>query len=330
MLRMRRCWLVAIVAVASWVQTGKLLAIPDPSCYSKNPKCTYSTERPGGVSCPAGERAWLPREDAAPHCGSNRARERAVVHDYLLARGEFPDGLSVAGGIEVSMKFDGTQQIGRFFSLYLQIKDADGQEIRDNDVELLILSGGTSVVPFTMMRWQNNDGIDAGSVVGEWRIKAVAFTDLFLTRDLPQNSRLAVLVRNKPHGSNKYRLETFPLASIAAKTSLTEPVTHAVLESDPPRAKWTLKFNRSISAASTISWYVADGDGLTTDVTSFVNEKDTAELTIMSEPHRTWEDNSCKALAVRIDSTDNCQATGCRTVMYHLPEVIAAPFGNCN
>ena len=281
---LRRCWLVAAVAVASWAQAG--LA------------ATQS--------------------------------EKEAVQDYLLARGEFPDGLSITGSITVNMNYDDTQQVGRFFNLYPQIKDDNGQVLQGNNVELLVLHGGSSVVPFTLMRWKSNDGIDAGSVVGEWQGERLVFEHLFLTRDLPQNSRLAVLVRNKPHGSNKYRLETFPLASIAAKTLLTEPVTHVVLESDPPRAKWTLKFNRNIPAHTSISWSVISSYGERTAPTNFATKKDAADLVIMSEPHRTWEDNSCKALAVRIDSTDNCQATDCRTVMYHLPEVIAAPFGNCN
>ena len=284
MLKMRRCWLVAAVAVASWAQAG--LA------------ATQS--------------------------------EKEAVQDYLLARGEFPDDLSVTGGIEVEMNYDNTQQVGRFFNLYPQIKDNNGQILQGNNVELLVLHGGSSIVPFTLMRWKSNDDIDVSSVVGEWRGERLVFASLFLTRDLPQGSRLAVLVRNKPHGSNKYRLETFPLASIAAKTSLTEPVTHVVLESDPPRAKWTLKFNRNITAHTSISWYVISSYGDRTAPTNFATKNNAADLVIMSQPHRTWEGLDCMALAVSIDSTDNCRDASCRSVMYHPPEVIAAPFGNCN
>ncbi len=271
----------------------------------------------------------LASEDTA--CRSDAARDRAAVQDYLLARGEFPDGLSVTGGIEVELDGNLTQQVGRFSRFYAQIVDASGQVLQGNDVELLILSGGTSVVPFTLMRWKGDD--DAGSVGGKWHGERLVFENVFLTRDLPRCSRLAVLVRNKPHGSNEFRLQTFPIASSAAWTQLTEPVTHVVLESYPPRAEWTLKFNRNIAASATITWYVASEYGSESAAVAFVTEKDSTELTIMSQPHRTWEGNSCMVLVVKIDA-GNCPDTSpdCRSgvLMYHPSEFIAAPFGNCS
>lgn len=247
---------------------------------------------------------------------------------YLLARGEFRDGLNIEAGLEVELNYDATQQVGRFFSLYPQIKGAKGK-----DVELLILHSGKRVVPFTLMRWQGDDP-ESGSVVGKWNGDRLVFRDLFLTRDLPPNSQLAVLVRTQ-RGDNKFRLQTFPIASIAAKTALTEPVTHAVLESDPPRTKWMLKISASIGAA-TVRWYVTDADGRTSAEFSFAQEETTSLITILSKPHRTWEDNHCKVLVVRFDAPNRQQGAPLNSPAWRpnlngwQSRAVAAPFGTCN
>ncbi len=282
--------------------------------------------------------ALLASEDTA--CRSDAARDRDVVRDYLLARGEFPDGLTITGAIKVELNGNLTQQVGRFFRFYPWIVDAGDQVLQGNEVEMLILSGGNSVVPFTLMLWGNegeDDIDDAGSVSGIWVVDdwrapwRLVLPNLFLTRDLPKCSRLAVLVRNKPRSSNKFRLQTFPFASRAAETpQLTEPVTYKVLESDPPRAKWTLKFDRNIASSTTITWYVASKYGKESAPTHFTTDKDSTELTIMSQPHRTWEGNYCMMLVVKIGGNPGPDCRGSPTNCTYAPhEIIAAPFAGC-
>lgn len=251
--------------------------------------------------------------------------EKQVVRDYLLERGAFPDNLTVKGGIEVDLNYDNTQQVGRFFNLYLQIKNTNGQVMQGQDVELLILLGSNSVAPYTLMRWQTH-AYNAESVTGTWQGERLIFADLFLTRDLPQNSRLAVLLRSPQRRGDVYYLQTFPIASVAAKTSLAKPLTYEVLESYPPRVKWTLNFNKSIAAASTITWYTAiEGDITNTD--KFTTGDVASVLTIMDKPHRTYgEEIGCAVLVVKIADISSCRDTDtdCRNAIYHQPEVIAA------
>ena len=258
--------------------------------------------------------------------------EKQAVRDYLLARGEFPDGLSVDGGIEVAFgKNRDTDvhimiRVGQFNSFTAQIKDEDGQVLQGQDVELLVLPGGQSVVPFTLMRWQGDDP-DAGSVSGQWRGTQIVFGDLFLTRDLPQASRLVVLVRMQ-QGGNAFRLQTFPFYSAESEYQLVEPVSYEVLETSPPRAKWTLKFIADIPAHFGISWYVTEKYGSASDVTDLRIEAATSTLSILSAPHRTWEGTGCKTLVVNIAMA--CEdSPKCRTLRRYSSMLIVAPFGDC-
>ncbi len=285
--------------------------------------------------------ALLASEDTAV-CRSDVARERAAVRDYLLARGVRPGGLMVTGGIKVRLNYgDAETQVGSFFNAYPQIVDDIGKLLQGNEVEMLILSGGDRVVPFTLMRWNDNSP-DAGSVVGDWWTDdnwsqgwKLVFANLFLTRDLPQCSRLAVLVHDNEEffDGNMFRLQTFPFASRTAETWLTEPVIYRVLSTHPPTPEWTLKFNRNIASSSFISWYVAAENGSVGSVTSFATEKETARLTLTTTPYSAWGGDSCMTLVVEITSptVPGCRerdsAIGC---LYKSPEIIATPFGNCD
>ncbi len=136
----RTCNSAALVAVIVCCLglSASLFAIPNPACYRLNPKCISIPDRPGGVECPAGEKPRLLREDAPAYCtggssstGRLSKEARAAVQDFLLARGEFPDGLTVEYGIKVSFKSKPSeQQVGKLFALTAQIKNKLGASMQ--------------------------------------------------------------------------------------------------------------------------------------------------------------------------------------------------------
>lgn len=247
--------------------------------------------------------------------------EKQAVRNFLLARGEFPDGLTVADGIAVTFETYGEErQVGSLFVLKAQIEDTSGQVLKGRGVELLVLAGEQSVVP-ALLQWEGNNP----DVRGKWNGTQVKFANLFLTRELPQNSRLAVVMRTE-QGNNMFHVQTFPLASRPAHYQLVAPISHTALESNPPRARWTLSFTTDIPPKSLVSYYVRDEFGSESGMLTFstLAGPPSRSLNIWDQPHRTWGEG-CFTLVVGISKL-RFDEDG---VMLLSPSIVTAPFGSC-
>lgn len=252
--------------------------------------------------------------------------ERQAVRDFLIARGEFPDDLTVSTGIEVTFrKYEEERQVGRPFALAAQINDHAGQSLAGQGVELLVIAGGQRVVQ-ALDRYNANtdDGIG-----GDWRDEKVYFARIFLTRMLPQNSRLAVVERDV-FGGNKFRMQTFPLASRAAKYQLAKPIVSEVLESEPPRQRWTLSLTTDIPADRFVEHYIKDEDGvLASRGEWFITDSATSSVTIVGEPYRLYDESKfCFRMVVGIGKP-GFDRWSVLPAFSKLDAVITAPFGNC-
>ena len=211
MLRYKNYRAVVLVMVCCW--TTNVFAPPNPICYRLNPKCAL-TEQPGGTNCPAGEEPWLLKDNAPSHCGgvhgSLSQEARVTIRNHLLARGVFPDMLSVSGDIEVSLKDAPTVwEVGKLYSLTAEIKNKFGTSMQGKAVELLVLDGKQ-----VLSALQQGEGSDS-KIRGVWQGSQVSFNDLSLIRDLPQNAQLAVVARDE-QGSYMFYAQTFPISSSAA------------------------------------------------------------------------------------------------------------------
>ena len=284
---LRSCNTVALVVACCLAASA--FARPSPICYRLNPKCTPS-ERPGGANCPAGEKPWLLKDNAPPHCkgehGSLSKAASAAVREHLLARGEFPDMLSVSDDIKVSFfSFPNKQQVGKLFSLKAKIKDKQGTSMQGKAVELLVLAGGR-VVPI-LRQWEGDDmSVRGPEIRGVWKGSAVTFSPLFLTRDLPQDSQLVVVAHDE-QGGNTFNARAFPFSSKAAKYTLAKASSEIV--SEPPQMKWELILNADVPRKTLVSYYVTDNDGSASSTIGFMLTRPTSpSVTIFGKTHRTW------------------------------------------
>lgn len=317
---LRSCKAMVLVGCCFGVAM-KLFASPDPACYRLNPECTR-TERPGGAQCPAGEKTWLIKENAAAYCtGGLSDADRVVVRDYLLARDGLLDSLTVDDGIEVTFQSSpGKRQVGKPFLLTAQIKDKDGVSVTGKTVELLVLADGKVVS--ALRQWEGDDP----DIRGVWEGLQVSFSDLFLTQDLPQGSQLVVVVRDELGGS-KFYAQALPFSSSAAQYKLTE-VAHEVV-GNPPQLQWTLSFSTDIPSGTLVSYYVSSEWGDRSDVITHNlprNRPAPSSLTIVGEPHRLWGEG-CFTLVVGLFKP-SFGAGGVMLVSY---DIVTAPFGSsCN
>lgn len=307
--------------VSIWCCLGlmaQLFASPDPACYRLNPKCTH-IERPGGAQCPAGEKPWLINKDAPARCtGGLSKADRIAVRNFLLARGELHDNLTVDDGIEVTfLASPGQRQVGKPFSLTAQIEHKRGLSMEGKDVELLVLTDG-KVVP-ALRQWEGDDLV----VSGVWDDSQVSFYLLFLTQDLPAGSKLAVVVRDE-HSGSKFYAQALPFSSSAARYKLTDEVSYEVVGS-PPRLQWTLSFTTDIPQGTLVSYYVVNEWGDRSDeITWSLRRPTSPSLTIFGEPHRLWGDG-CFTLVVGFFKK-RFDENGVMLISYD--DIITAPFGS--
>ena len=253
-----------------------------------------------------------------PSTGGLGKEARAAVGDYLLSRGEFPDGLSVSHGIEVSFKSQPSEhQVGRLFSLTAQITNSVGSALQGKDVELLLLDDRQQVIP-ALMQWEG----DNQDVSGVWKGSQVLFKALFLTHDLPQGSQLCVVVRDEK-GSNKFRVQAFPLSSRAAKYQLADTAYEVV--DNQPRSKWTLSFTTDVPAKTLYTYYVRDEYGSRSEAITYSvpSRPASPSLTIIGQPHRLWGDG-CFTLVVEL-----FKPRWENGVMIIDPDIVTTQFGNC-
>ena len=299
--------------------TLELFASPDPACYRLNPKCTR-VDRPGGAQCPAGEKTWLSKKDAPAYCtGGLSDAGRVAVLDFLLARGEGLDTLTVDDGIEVTFQASpGERQVGKPFSLTAQIEGRQGASMKGKEVELLVLAEG-EVVP-ALRQWEGEDLV----VSGVWKGSQVSFYSLFLTQDLPPEAQLVVVVRDEFSGP-KFYAQALPFSSSAARYELAE-VAYEVVGS-PPRLQWKLSFTTDIPKGTLVSYYVSNEWGDRSDVSTWSLRRPTSpNMTIVGEPHQTWGEG-CFTLVVGLFKP-RFDADGVMLVSY---DIVTAPFGSsCN
>ncbi len=169
-----------------------------------------------------------------------------------------------------------------------------------------------------LMQWEGDDT----DIRGVWKGSQITFSNLFLTRDLPQNSQLVVVVRGE-QGGNTFHTQAFPLSSSAAKYKLAEVSSEVV--GDPPQMQWTLSFTTDIPQGNLFSYYVRSEYGDISDTITYnVPSHSTSSLAIIGQPHRLWGEG-CFTLVVglykpRFDEDG---------VMLISPDIVTTPFGSC-
>lgn len=156
-----------------------------------------------------------------------------------------------------------------------------------------------------------------------WGKFQAKFDNLFLTRQLPEGSQLIMLAEHL----NVVTYHSRPIASVVSSQGLSAPIETDVLESLPPRIKWTLKLKRPIGGDIFVRWYVKDvASGDIIDADDFVtpsNSPDRTTLTILSGADERWMSNSCRMLNVHI----NRNPVGETREVFRQPTVVATKFG---
>lgn len=172
--------------------------------------------------------------------------------------------------------------------------------------------------------WMESARARAVSTGGWGRFQAT-FNDLFLTQELPEGSQLIILAE---HRNGVFTYHSGPITGTASVQGLSAPITTSVLESLPPRIKWTLPLKMPIAGNIFVRWYVEDmsSGGDIVAANSFVtppNSPQQSTLTIISGASDKWESNACRMLNVYIDRNP----VGRTSEVYQLPTVVATRFG---
>ena len=130
------------------------------------------------------------------------------------------------------------------------------------------------------------------------------------------------------HRDGAFGYHSEPIASTASELGLSAPITADVLESLPPRIKWTLKLKTSIAGNIHVRWYVEDlTSGDIVDADSFITPSDSppqSTLAILSSADEKWASNACRRLNVYIDRNP----IGEDREIYRAPTVVASEFGS--
>ena len=157
-----------------------------------------------------------------------------------------------------------------------------------------------------------------------WGKFQAKFDSLFLTRELPEGSQLIMLAEHQ----NVVTYHSRPIASVASSQGLSAPIETAILESLPPRIKWTLKLKKPIGGDIFVRWYVKDvASGDIIDADDFVtpsNSPNETTLTIVSSADDRWTSNSCRMLNVHIDRNP----VGDNREVFRQPTIVATRFGS--
>lgn len=172
-----------------------------------------------------------------------------------------------------------------------------------------------------LLAWQ--ESVRARAVSRGWGKFQATFDELFLADELPEGSQLIMLAEH--HGVFTYHSR--PIASTASELGLSAPVTADVLESFPPRIKWTLNLKTPIAGNIHVRWYVEDlTSGDIIDADDFITPPDSAPqstLAILSSRDDKWSSNACRRLNVYI----NRNPIGEEREIYRAPTVVASEFG---
>ena len=161
---------------------------------------------------------------------------------------------------------------------------------------------------------------------GDWGKFQATFDDLFLAHDLPEDSQLIMLAEHRKEGVFTYHSKL--IASTASELGLSAPIAADVLESLPPRIRWTLKLKTPVAGNIHVRWYVEDltsGDIVAAD--SFITPPDSppqSTLAILSGADEKWASNACRRLNVYIDRNP----IGEDREIYRAPTVVASKFGS--
>lgn len=172
--------------------------------------------------------------------------------------------------------------------------------------------------------WMESVRARAISVRG-WKRFQARFDNLFLTQELPEGAQLIMLAEQR---KGVFTYHNRPISSVPSALGLTAPITTAVLESLPPRIKWTLKLKRPIAGDIHVRWYVKDAtSGDIIDANGFTTPADNppqSTLTLLSGADDHWASNSCRILNVYIDRNP---VSG-EGEVFNLPTVVASKFGS--
>ena len=220
--------------------------------------------------------------------------------------GKFP--LGTAFKILLNVQYSGiVVTLPEFYSSLL-IYDSQRQVILDD----ALLAWRESVRARTISR-------------GGWGKFQATFDDLFLADKLPEGSQLIILAERR---DGDFTYHSKPIASTASEQGLSAPITADVLESLPPRIKWTLNLKSPIAGNIHVRWYVKDltsRDIVAAD--SFITSPDSppqSTLAILSSADDKWASNACRRLNVYIDRNP----IGEDREIYRTPTVVASKFGS--
>ena len=161
--------------------------------------------------------------------------------------------------------------------------------------------------------------------MGGWGRFQAKFDNLFLTQELPKGSQLIMLAEQQ---NGVFTYHSRAVASVSSAQGLSAPITTAILESSPPKIKWTLKLKRPIAGDIYIRWYVKDlSSGDILDFNSLTTPSDNpsqSTLTLLSSGDDRWAANGCWRVNVYIDRNP---VGGAREI-FNLPTVVASKFGS--
>lgn len=173
-----------------------------------------------------------------------------------------------------------------------------------------------------LLAWQ--ESVRARAVSRGWGKFKATFDDLFLADELPEGSQLIMLAERR---DGLFTYHSKPIASTASELGLSAPITADVLESFPPRIKWTLNLKTPIADNIHVRWYVEDlTSGDIIDANDFITPPDSpsqSTLAMLSSRDDKWSSNACRRLNVYI----NRNPIGEDREIYRAPTVVASEFG---
>lgn len=158
------------------------------------------------------------------------------------------------------------QQVGKLFSLTIDLSNVDLSSLTTDRVRLTIAGdGGNTPLPEAIMLWHkprhkrddwlNSIGTRVEATYNS-NTRLARFNDLFINRQLPTNSELVVHVIDR-HNNNPVTVGKQPLATKEGKYQLQ------VFYSEPAPESAVIEFNftPAVPARRKGHWYVVERDG---------------------------------------------------------------------